>query len=118
MYKADKRAGLGRLCYGGKREGVAGTGQKNFVAIKDKRHKRDVWSVPVKPFKEAHFATFPTELITPCILAGCPEGGTVLDPFFGSGTVGVVAKQSGRKFIGIELNSEYCDIAATRIARC
>ena len=80
------------------------------------RNKRSVWSVTTKPFKGAHFATFPPKLIEPCILAGCPEGGTVLDPFFGAGTVGVVAKKHGRNFIGIELNPEYVKIAENRLS--
>ncbi len=79
------------------------------------RNKRSVWTVSTRPFKEAHFATFPPELITPCILAGCPEGGIVLDPFFGSGTTGLVAHNLDRHFIGIELNIEYCEMAAKRI---
>lgn len=79
-------------------------------------NKRSVWTVATKPFKGAHFATFPPALIHPCILAGCPEGGTVLDPFFGSGTTGVVAHQLDRKFIGIELNKSYLDdIAVPRM---
>jgi len=80
-----------------------------------KRNKRDVWTVTTKPYKGAHFATFPPDLITPCILAGCPEGGTVLDPFFGAGTTGLVAQRHGRKWIGCELNPEYAAIAQTRI---
>ena len=80
-----------------------------------KRNKRDVWNVAVIPFKGAHFATFPKALIEPCILAGCPAGGTVLDTFFGAGTVGVVATENNRKYIGVELNEEYCDIAKKRI---
>lgn len=79
------------------------------------RNKRDVWSVTTKPFKEAHFATFPEDLIEPCILAGCREGGVVLDPFFGSGTTGKVADSFNRKWIGIELNEEYINIAYKRI---
>jgi DNA modification methylase len=77
---------------------------------------RDVWSIPTQPFKGAHTATFPEELVRRCILAGCPEDGVVLDPFFGVGTTGLVAKQLGRKFIGIEINGEYIDIAKKRIA--
>lgn len=80
------------------------------------RNKRTVWTVPTRPFKGAHFAVFPPDLIRPCILAGCPEGGIVLDPFFGSGTVGVVALQEGRHFIGIELNPEYCEMARERVS--
>ena len=79
------------------------------------RNKRDVWSVPVRPFKGAHFATFPEELIKPCVLAGSRENGIVLDPFFGSGTTGVVATKFNRDFIGIELNSDYIDIAKRRL---
>lgn len=79
------------------------------------RNKRSVWTVPPKGFKEAHFATFPPDLIRPCILAGCPVGGTVLDPFFGAGTTGLVAQQHGRNSIGIELNAEYIDIAKRRL---
>jgi len=79
------------------------------------RNKRSVWTVPTKPFPEAHFAVFPPALITPCILAGCPVGGTVLDPFAGSGTTLLVATQHHRKSIGIELNPEYIEIAKRRL---
>jgi DNA modification methylase len=78
-------------------------------------NKRSVWSVSTKPFKEAHFATFPPDLIEPCVLAGCLEGGTVLDPFFGAGTTGLVCQRTNRNCIGIELNPEYYDIAAKRL---
>ena len=80
------------------------------------RCKRDVWSISTSSFQGAHFAVFPEKLVEPCILAGCPEGGTVLDPFAGSGTTGVVARRLGRDFIGIELNPEYRDIAVERIS--
>ena len=79
------------------------------------RNKRDVWNVNTKPCKEAHFATYPDTLIEPCVLAGCPEGGIVLDPFMGAGTTGMVARQYGRDYIGIELNAEYVDMANKRI---
>lgn len=79
------------------------------------RNRRSVWTVPPKPFKAAHFATFPPNLIRPCILAGCPIGGTVLDPFFGSGTTGLVANAHGRNAIGIELNADYIEIAEDRL---
>ena len=78
------------------------------------RNKRDVWSVNVQPTREAHFATFPEKLIEPCILAGCPVGGVVLDPFFGSGTTGIVAAKLNREYIGIELNPEYIEIINRR----
>ena len=80
-----------------------------------KRNKRTVWTVPTQPFPEAHFAVYPPALITPCILAGCPVGGTVLDPFAGSGTTLLVATQHNRKSIGIELNPEYIEIAKRRL---
>ena len=79
------------------------------------RGKRDVWSVSTSSFKGAHFAAFPEKLAEPCVLAGCPEGGTVLDPFAGSGTTGAVAKRLGRNFTGIELNPEYRNMAMERI---
>lgn len=82
--------------------------------FRPKRNKRDVWTVSTKPFKGAHFATFPPDLIEPCILAGCPVGGIVLDPFAGSGTTGMVAKQNGRDFVLIELNEAYVKICEER----
>lgn len=79
------------------------------------RSKRSVWTVAPKPYKGAHFATFPPDLIKPCILAGAPVGYTVLDPFLGSGTTAAVAKECGRRYIGIELNPEYIKLAEQRI---
>lgn len=81
------------------------------------RSKRSVWTVSTKPYKGAHFATFPPDLIEPCILAGCPPGGLVLDPFGGSGTVGAVAKENDRDFILIELNPEYKPLIDDRLSR-
>ena len=78
------------------------------------RNKRNVWTITPKPFKEAHFATFPKDLIEPCIKAGCPENGIVLDPFGGAGTTGIVAKSLNRQSILIELNPEYIKIAKKR----
>lgn len=75
------------------------------------RNKRSVWTVPTAQFREAHFATFPPKLIEPCILAGCPVGGVVLDPFMGSGTTAMVAVQNKRNYIGFELNPEYIEMA-------
>ena len=80
-----------------------------------KRNKRSVWTVTTKPFKGAHFATFPMDLIEPCVLAGCPEGGTVLDPFGGSGTTGLVADRHKRNAVLIELNPDYIDITNKRL---
>lgn len=83
-----------------------------------KRNKRDVWQVSVcSSVNEAHFAVFPKELIKPCILAGCPEGGWVLDPFNGSGTTGIVATQNKRNYIGIDLNPEYLEITKRRVEK-
>lgn len=81
-----------------------------------RRNKRSVWSVSTNGFCGAHFAVFPEKLIEPCILAGCPEGGVVLDPFAGSGTTGVVAKRMGRGFVGCELNPSYVEMATGKIA--
>ena len=85
------------------------------ISAVSKRNKRSVWTVPTKPFRDAHFATFPPDLIKPCVLAGCPEGGTVLDPFGGAGTTGLVAQQHNRNCILIELNPEYAQIARDRL---
>ena len=79
------------------------------------RNRRSVWNVNTKPFLGAHFATFPQELIRPCILASSSVGDYVLDPFFGSGTVGLVCKNDGREFIGIEINPEYIELAKNRV---
>jgi len=78
------------------------------------RNKRSVWEVTTKPYSGAHFATFPPDLIKPCIMAGCPAGGTVLDPFGGSGTTGMVALELGRSAELIELNPDYVDIINER----
>ncbi len=80
-----------------------------------KRNKRSVWTVATRPFAEAHFATFPPDLIEPCVKAGCPVGGTILDPFGGAGTTGLVADRNQRNAILIELNPEYAGIAERRI---
>jgi site-specific DNA-methyltransferase (cytosine-N4-specific) len=76
---------------------------------------RSVWNIHTKPFAGAHFACFPTKLVQPCIQAGSSWGDTVLDPFFGSGTVGQVARNLGRQFVGIELNPEYVEVARKRL---
>jgi DNA modification methylase len=79
------------------------------------KNKRSVWTVTTKPYSGAHFATFPTDLIEPCIKAGCPEGGVVLDPFMGSGTTAYVAALNGRKYLGCELNLDYKPLQDERI---
>jgi DNA modification methylase len=89
----------------------------NVYVDKPFRNKRSVWMVNTKPYKEAHFATFPEKLIEPCILAGSKEGDYVLDPFMGSGTTAAVCERLGRKWVGIEINQDYCDIIVTRLAK-
>lgn len=79
------------------------------------RNRRSVWDVNTQPFAEAHFATFPPKLIEPCILASTRPGDYVLDPFFGSGTVGIVCSEHKRSYVGIELNPEYVTISAKRL---
>ena len=81
-----------------------------------KKNKRSVWSVNKKPYKGAHFATYPPELIRPCILAGSERGDIVLDPFLGSGTTAMVAKDLGRSYIGCELNEDYASLQSARIS--
>lgn len=86
-----------------------------MAIMPDTRNKRSVWTMVTQSFKEAHFATFPTELPETCIKAGCPVGGIVLDPFFGAGTTGLVADRLQRDCIGIELNPAYAEMARARI---
>lgn len=80
------------------------------------RNKRSVWTVATKPYAEAHFAVYPPKLIEPCILAGCPVGGTVFDPFTGSGTTAYVALSHNRHYVGTELNPEYVALAENRLS--
>ena len=87
-----------------------------FPTDKIGRNKRSVWTIPTRAYKGAHFATFPSALIEPCILAGSREGDIVLDPFGGAGTTGLVAAQHNRDAVLIELNPTYCDLAAKRLA--
>ena len=113
----DKRRPLGSKGswqMDGRKQGENGGG-KPYEHDTTKKNKRSVWTVTPKAFKGAHFAVFPPELITPCVLAGCPKGGIVLDPFAGAGTTGLVAKRFGVGFVGIELNPEYAEMARTRI---
>lgn len=109
----------GTAAYTANTEGIThGVGSSTLHQMsRTGRNKRSVWTVNTQPFSGAHFAVFPPKLIEPCILAGCPRGGVVLDPFFGSGTTGVVALEHGRHFIGIELNSRYIEeVAKPRLA--
>jgi DNA modification methylase len=115
IWSDDKRKGNGRHTYDGKRSENDGLIQQSFVTINDTKNKRSVWTVNTKGYKEAHFAVYPPELITPCVLAGSAEGDTVLDPFSGSGTTGEVALTHGRNYVGVELNPEYAALSEKRI---
>lgn len=108
---SDKQAGHGRRHAGFNDRWDAAEAD----GLSGKRNKRSVWNVPTQGYSEAHFATFPPALIEPCIKAGCPVGGTVLDPFGGAGTTGMVADRLGRNAILIELNPEYAAMAERRI---
>lgn len=90
-------------------------GEIKETDISPYRNCRDVWLINTVSYRGEHFAAYPPKLAERCILAGCPEGGTVLDPFFGSGTTGLAAVQNGRTYIGIELNERYCVLAEKRI---
>lgn len=109
------RASVKRGGFGGKNTEIPG--KEAFRAIQDTRNKRSVWTVASAPYPGAHFATFPPELIKPCILAGCPKDGTVLDPFGGSGTTGQVARDAGCHAILIELNEKYISLSEDRLAQ-
>lgn len=89
--------------------------EEKLASVALGRNKRSVWECPVASYRGAHFATYPERLVVPCVLAGCPEGGVVLDPFAGAGTTGVVTVKHRRTFIGVELNPEYAEIARARI---
>lgn len=107
----ERKPGTARGC-------PAGTGSNVCGSVPwegDTRNKRSVWTVATKPFKEAHFATYPPELIEPCVLAGSRLGDLVLDPFMGAGTTAVVAQRLARRWVGCELNPEYARIAEARI---
>jgi len=95
---------------------AAPLGFDNSCGADGTRNRRTVWTIPTRPFAEAHFAVMPEALVEPCILAGSAPGDTVLDPFAGSGTVGVVALRYGRRFLGCELNAEYVTMARRRVA--
>lgn len=116
---AVKEAGVGRETYFGSDRYSEGSGRHDSGSYNDAtattRNRRSVWTVPSQPFPGSHFATFPPALIEPCIKAGCPEGGTVLDPFGGAGTTGLVADRLGRNAILIELNPDYAAMAEKRI---
>jgi DNA modification methylase len=92
-------------------------GERSKNVVYEARNKRSVWAVNTKPYTGAHFAVFPTELIEPCILAGAPVGGIVLDPFMGSGTTAQVAQTLGRQYLGCELNENYKPLQNKRLSQ-
>jgi site-specific DNA-methyltransferase (cytosine-N4-specific) len=100
-------------------EGIKNNGSfdEAMAVMPDSRNKRSVWTVPTESFSEAHFATFPRKLIEPCILAGAPKGGLVLDNFIGSGTTAQVCEHLGRQWIGCEAQPEYLPLQAKRLAQ-
>ena len=106
-YKEHYKQGASR--FGGK----GGFGDSDVTTYG--RNKRTVWEIPTQPYPEAHFATYPEKLVEPCILAGSPEGGVILDPFVGSGTTLVVAQKLGRKGVGVDSNAEYLKLAQKRL---
>ncbi|WP_231618479.1 DNA-methyltransferase [Nonomuraea sp. SBT364] len=101
----------------GERHGTAmrPTGQRHATTHPNRKNLGDVWQISARPLRAAHFAAFPIDIPLRAIAAGCRPGGTVLDPFAGSGTVGIAARQLGRKFAGIDLNPDYCELARTRL---
>lgn len=112
----------GGASFGKQRHSTEGTGaqSRQLQSAEERSHplgknKRSVWTVPVRSFEGAHFAVFPEQLIRPCILAGCPPGGKILDPFAGSGTTGVVAEELGRGAILVELNPVYVAMQRERL---
>jgi len=102
----ESQGGLTRTTPVGRTCGLHSSGRRN---------RRSVWTIATQPFPGAHFAVMPPALVRPCVLAGCPVGGIVIDPFMGAGTVGVVAVETGRRYLGIELNPEYVEMARERI---
>ncbi|NBW17283.1 MAG: site-specific DNA-methyltransferase [Caulobacteraceae bacterium] len=112
--KRNKKDHKGKSDPGGMRHT---TGGFTKTGIYEKRNKRSVWTVTTKPYDGAHFAVFPTDLIEPCVLAGAPVGGIVLDPFMGSGTTAQVAQNLGRQYLGCELNDDYKPLQDQRLAQ-
>jgi len=96
---------------------ASGNGAKSEYTVVESRNRRSVWTMATQPTPEAHFATFPLELPEMCLLAGCPVGGVVLDPFNGAGTTGLAALKNGRQYVGIELNPAYIEITHQRFQK-
>ena len=120
--KAERPEGPGNITHAYQNGAIYGLPERSScqsgllnIGARETRNKRSVWTVTTKPYKGAHFATFPPDLITPCILAGAPAGGVVLDPFMGSGTTAAVAILNGRNYLGCELNPAYKELQDERI---
>ncbi len=113
--QSGKPPRMGGEKYGGDESRFSATKSGNEYALTETRNRRSVWTVATRPYKGAHFATFPPALIEPCILAGSRPGDIVLDPFMGSGTTAAVALQYGRQYLGCELNPEYGALQDERI---
>ena len=110
---ADRKASGGYSAESGRNDG--GEHRSGGFVSSDTRNRRDVWTIPSKPYSGAHFATMPPKLARLCILAGCPAGGLVIDPFGGAGTTALVALHTGRDAVICELNPDYADLARLRI---
>lgn len=113
--KAGVIPGGGKKTDAGRNDGDRDGRSMCTEPVRATRNRRSVWTIATAPYPGAHFATFPPDLVRPCIMAGCPDGGTVLDPFTGSGTVAEVARANGCKFVGAELNAEYIELAKKRL---
>ena len=122
--QSDRPEGPGNITHAYQNSAIYGLPEKSScqsgllnIGARETRNKRSVWTVPVKPYAGAHFAVFPSDLIEPCILAGAPVGGIVLDPFMGSGTTAQVAQNLGRQYLGCELNPEYEALQKKRLSQ-
>ena len=122
--KAERPEGPGNITHAYQNGAIYGLPEKSScqsgllnIGARETRNKRSVWTVTTKPYAGAHFAVFPSDLIEPCILAGAPVGGIVLDPFMGSGTTAQVAQNLGRQYLGCELNPAYFDLQNIRTAQ-
>jgi DNA modification methylase len=100
----------------GKNVARSGNALKDSFTVGETRNRRTVWTIPTRPFPGAHFAVFPPALVEPCVLAGSRVDDLVLDPFAGSGTVGIVCREHTRRFVGIEINPKYAKMARGRLS--
>jgi DNA modification methylase len=113
VFNVGNKNGIGMVTGAGGNQNDAG--RANVPIHHNGRNRRTVWTIPTQPFPGAHFAVFPPALVEPCVLAGSRTGDLVLDPFAGAGTVGVVCRKHSRRFVGIEINPEYAEMARGRL---